>query len=80
MQSALVLQNKIVEIYKECFGQDICDDDFNSSLADKGLDSLDVIDFIYNIEGAFDLKLNFDSRNMEKLTLNDLISQIKNKI
>ncbi len=77
MQAESDIQAKIENIYKECFGQNLAPEDLYTPLSDAGLDSLDVIDFVYNVESFFDIKLNFDSNIMKKITIQDLIKKVQ---
>lgn len=77
MQTEFDIKTKVENIYKECFGQNISPKDFHIPLSEAGLDSLDVIDFVYNIELFFDIKFNFDNKFMKKLTVQDLVNQVQ---
>lgn len=80
MQSQQNIENVFRNIYGEVFGQELSFEDFNQTLADKGVDSLDVMDFVYNIEEKFNIRIDMNMKNYGSTTISDLINIVKAKI
>jgi acyl carrier protein len=80
MQIQNTVESVVEQIYSDIFGERLCVEDYNVSLSNKGIDSLDTIDLIYNIEEKFNIKLDFDIKKSSSITLADVVNVIKSKI
>ena len=80
MQIQNTVESVVEQVYSDIFGEILCVEDYNVSLSNKGIDSLDTIDLIYNIEEKFNIKLDFDIKKSSSITLADLVNVIKSKI
>lgn len=49
---------------------------FNQSMKDQGIDSLDAMSFFFAIEKAFDIKISIDDQNKMQ-SLNDILNFIQ---
>jgi acyl carrier protein len=69
----------VLDMIKEHTGNSILEADFDVSLQELGFDSLDVIDFIFNIENKFNIKTTLDG-DIKTLTINIVIEHLKTKM
>lgn len=73
------IQNRLIELVKEILEDDkIKIDPDKSLIEDYGLDSLDLLDFSFNIEEIFDVKIGKDElsgRGKTKMTKEDMLDE-----
>ena len=66
----------ITSVYNEIFGKQLESFEFDLPVNEIGLDSLDIIDFVYQIEDALNLRLKFDDSSLAKITITQLTDSI----
>ena len=69
-----------VEIAQEYIADPITEKEFDVPLQELGFDSLDVIDFIFNLEKKFSVETSFVDSDISVLTLNRIFLYLKNLI
>lgn len=79
MQDLSKIQDGIREVYYEVFDENISLGDFDVCLSEKGIDSLDIIDLMYNIEDKFDIKLDISKKEATNFKLSDIVKMIVEK-
>jgi acyl carrier protein len=80
MQAQTTVQDGIKEVYFEIFNEKLCPEDFDICLSSKGVDSLDIVDLIYNLEDKFNIKLDMNKKDSANLTLSNVADMIKERI
>ena len=73
------IQNQIVEMISEiCQPRVLIVEDFESNLEDLGLDSLDTMTLLMDIEEKYSIKFSIEEAN-ELSTVNQFVEAIKSK-
>ena len=80
MQIQNTIQDGIQEVYFEIFNEKLHPEDFDICLSKKGVDSLDIVDLIYNLEEKFNIKLDLSKKESNSLTLSNVAEMIREKI
>lgn len=70
------LLEKIKNVYLEIVGRNLEDAEVDLPISELGFDSLDVIDFVYQIEDNLGVKLRFDDAILTKISISDLTNSI----
>lgn len=72
------IDDRLIECFKEVALQGISPEDFNTPFVDFGLDSLDVLDLVYGVEKAFDVRNLASGRliRTESFSLADVKTQL----
>lgn len=74
------IESGIVDVYKQVTGNIETEDFSQLPLNTLGLDSLDIIDFVYHVEDKFNIKLQFEDQMLNKLNLHELSLIVHQKI
>lgn len=70
------IMDEIAYVCQITVGKPIGKDSYDTPLAEYGLDSLDYMDLMYNLEERFDTKFKLDARKIASLTVANLANRI----
>jgi acyl carrier protein len=68
----------VVEV-EQYLDKKITDSDYDMTLKELGLDSLDVMDFVFSLEKKMNIQAKIEDAEIDTLTLKKIISFFKNK-
>jgi acyl carrier protein len=76
MQNIYKVMDEVAYVCQITVGKDIDKQSYDTPLSDYGLDSLDYMDLLYNIEERFDKKIKMDAKKAQKLTINSIAQMV----
>ncbi len=76
MQNIDKVMDEVAYVCQITVGKDIDKQSYYTPLSDYGLDSLDYMDLLYNIEERFDKKIKMDAKKAQKLTINSIAQMV----
>lgn len=71
--------NDIVVEVEQYLDKKITESDFDLTLKELGLDSLDVMDFVFSLEKKLNTQAKIEDAEIDTLTLKKIINFFKNK-
>jgi acyl carrier protein len=72
-------KQQIINILQEYAFDQLTDFDLDKLIVEMGLDSLDILDFLYRIETEFNLKHKINDDLVNTLTINKIVNILNNK-
>ena len=68
-------KQQIINILQEYAFDQLTDFDLDKLIVEMGLDSLDILDFLYRIETEFNLKHKINDDLVNTLTINKIVNK-----